>query len=66
MKVYLSDLREIGYCIKGTQEFFLKHNMDWDEFKRFGIESEIFLATNDIMAIKLAEIAINRSLEDGR
>ena len=56
-KVYLCHLRDVGYCVDGTRLFFIKHGLDWRDFKRNGIEPEKLIATNDIMAIKLAEAA---------
>lgn len=56
-KVYLCHLRDIKYCVDGTRLFFIRHNLDWEEFKRNGIDAQKLIETNDIMAIKLAEIA---------
>lgn len=56
-RVYLHHLRDVRYCISGTRLFFIKHGLDWDDFKRNGIDAEKLIATNDIMAIKLAEAA---------
>lgn len=56
-RVYLCHLRDIGYCVDGTRLFFFTHNLDWQDFKKNGIDAQKLIATNDIMAIKLAEIA---------
>ena len=54
--IYLSDLRKLGYCAKGTKAFFESHELDWKNFVKNGIEEEKLKATNDAMAIKLAEV----------
>ena len=56
-RVYLHHLRDVRYCINGTRLFFERHNLDWQDFKRNGIDAEKLIETNDIMAIKLAEAA---------
>ena len=56
-RVYLHHLRDVRYCINGTRLFFERHHLDWQDFKRNGIDAEKLIKTNDIMAIKLAEAA---------
>ena len=46
-------LRELGYCNRGSREFFSKHGLDWGRFLKEGIEAEKLLATNDAMAARL-------------
>lgn len=56
--VYLRHLRiSPRYCIDGTKSFFDRHNLDWRDFCRNGIDAQKLIDTNDIMAIKLAERA---------
>ena len=56
-KVFLRHLKP-GYCWKGTRAFFLRHGIDPDEFRRNGISAERLIETKDLMAIQLAERAI--------
>jgi hypothetical protein len=48
-------LRELGYCNRGSREWFARHGLDWAEFIERGIEAEKLTATNDAMATKLVE-----------
>lgn len=59
MKVSVRDLRKCNYCIKGAKVFFMKHNLDWEKFKRGGIEANELEATKDGMALKLVEAVKN-------
>ena len=46
-----------GYCARGTEAFFKKHDLDWLDFKENGIDAQKLVNTGDEMAIKLAERA---------
>jgi hypothetical protein len=50
-------LRELGYCNRGSREFFQRHGLDWADFLKNGIEAEKMLATNDAMAARTVEQA---------
>lgn len=50
-------LREIGYCNRGSREFFRRHGLDWADFLKRGIEAEKLLATNDAQAENLVKHA---------
>lgn len=62
-KVFLRDLRP-GYCIAKTKEFMQTNGMDWDDFKQNGIDAQVLIDTGDVMAIRLAERAVE--VGDGR
>lgn len=49
--------RELGYCNRGTREFFARHGMDWPTFLREGLPASAFEATGDAMALKLVKHA---------
>jgi hypothetical protein len=57
MNVYPRHLRKLGYCRRGTREFFYRHDLDWSEFLRNGLPEQEFLATGDAMAIRLVKVA---------
>lgn len=49
-----------GYCNKGARQFFERHNMDWNHFRKHGLDEQVFLNTHDAMAIDLVEHARGR------
>lgn len=53
----LRDLRGKGYCIRGAKEWCLRHNIDFGQFIREGIESDTLLATGDQLAEDLVRFA---------
>lgn len=55
MKVTLNDCREVHYCTKGIRLFFKKHDLDFMDFCRNGIEASELEALNDSMANKILE-----------
>ena len=62
MIVYISDAVELGYCIKGLKEFCRRHNVDFKDFVKNGIEADIILKIEDAMAFKLVEYARNKRM----
>lgn len=64
MIVTLAHLRSIpgygprpGFCASGSRAFFKRHGLDWDSFRRTGIEADELAATGDALAIALVEWA---------
>ena len=47
----------VSYCMSGVRDYFEKHGWDFADFVANGIDTKILRETNDLMAIKLAEIA---------
>lgn len=50
-------LREIGYCNRGSREWFARQGLNWADFVENGVEAEKLRATGDAMAEKLVEHA---------
>ncbi len=46
---------KFGYCLPGTRLFFIKYKLNYRNFIRYGIDSEILLKTRDHYAIRLVE-----------
>lgn len=44
-----------GYCSNMAREFFKAHDLDWRDFIKNGIDSEVLLSTGDILACRLVE-----------
>jgi hypothetical protein len=40
-----------GLCRRGARAWFDRYGLDWDSFRRDGIDSETLLATGDAFAI---------------
>lgn len=57
MQITMSDIRRIQFCSRGARDFFLRHNLDWNEFVKNGLPEEVILATKDQMAIDVVEAA---------
>lgn len=57
LRVYRRHLNALKYCARGSREFFQKHNLDWSDFLRNGIEREKFIETGDSMALKAVQVA---------
>lgn len=58
-------LRELGYCNRGSRDWFAAHGMSWADFLQGGIEGERLLATGDAMAERLVAHA-EKDQENGR
>lgn len=56
MKITLRDLRAAGVCPR-AKLWCDSNGIDWDDFKRNGIESDVLEATGDPRAIRVVEIA---------
>ena len=63
MMVYIKDAVELGYCIKGLKEFCKRHDIDFKDFVKNGIEADIILKIEDAMAFKLVEYARSKRME---
>ena len=59
--VKMSHLRELKYCSKGVRAFFVRYNLDFQNFLKHGIDEETLSKTNDAMAFRAIEKA-----KDGR
>lgn len=56
-RIYRRHLNVLGYCARGSREFFTKHGLAWGEFLREGIERDKLVSTGDAMAVKVVKIA---------
>lgn len=54
------DLRTLGFCNRGSREFFDRHGLNWASFMQSGVEAELLLATDDEMAKQAVEQARKR------
>lgn len=64
MKITMQHLRSVkgftakpGFCAHGVRAWFARHNMDYTDFLKNGVDEEVLLATNDPMALAVVEQA---------
>lgn len=64
MIVYSSDLRKIKFCSGGAREFFKTYQLDYSDFLKNGIDSELLKALNngqgDAMSNRVIEYIAKR------
>lgn len=53
------DLIAAQQCSSGTRSFF-RHCLDWSDFLKNGVDAEILLKINDVMANQVIEQARRR------
>ena len=46
-------LRDLGYCNRGSRQFFERHRLDWADFLKNGIDAGVLMATGDAMAARV-------------
>ena len=62
-RVYIHHARAVlnangrGYCAPGMRKFAERHNLDFHDFVKNGIDAEILIATGDAMALRIVEEA---------
>lgn len=73
MIVTLEHLRTIpgfgnkpGFCSRGGRDWFAAHGLDWNAFRKEGIEAERLVATGDGLALALVAHAQRMEAIDGR
>lgn len=60
MKITMADIRAAKMCSKGARKFFARHDWDWSDFLRNGIDADVVQATGDAMAMTVLEVARER------
>lgn len=66
MLITISDIRKAGHCVSGAREWAHAYDIDFRDFIRNGIDSEVLLATGDAMAQQVVDRKIEREASDGR
>lgn len=59
--ITMDDALAVNYCAKGTRRFFIEHGLDFADFLKNGIESDVFLekTKHDAMVVALVEAVRN-------
>jgi hypothetical protein len=63
--VTITDVRMAGHCVAGARDWFRAYDLDFREFVRNGMDSDILLATDDALAKQVIERKLQRESEDG-
>lgn len=58
--ITMNDVRNATMCSRGARAFFIRHNLDWDEFLKNGVPISVIEAIDDAMALKVVEVARGR------
>ncbi|TIW05730.1 MAG: hypothetical protein E5V74_01705 [Mesorhizobium sp.] len=54
-RVTISDVRRAGHCVSGAKAWFDRHDLDFRDFIKNGIDEETFLASGDALAAGVVE-----------
>ena len=57
MIITMRHIRKAKMCSKGGRAFAKKHNVDWEDFLKNGVDSKDFEDMDDAMVQKVLEIA---------
>lgn len=55
--VHIRHVRAVNLCSGGTRTWFRQHDFDWDEFLTNGLPVEMFEASGDPLALRVAGAA---------
>mgnify|MGYP000619193081 CR=1 FL=1 len=55
MKITMRDLRACNMCSRGARKFFERHNLDWNDFIKNGVDCDVVAKTKDAMAMKVVD-----------
>lgn len=58
--VTVDDIMAAKQCCKGGRTWFSEHGLDWSDFVMKGIDADILLAIDDVMAHQVVEVARGR------
>lgn len=65
MLITITDIREAGHCVAGARTWFKAYDLDFREFLKNGLDSEVLLATGDGLAEQVIQRKIERETADG-
>lgn len=55
--ITMRDIRKATQCSRGGRAFFLKHDLDWPDFLKNGIQAGKVIDTGDVMALQVVRVA---------
>lgn len=63
--VTITDIRMAGHCVSGARDWFKAYDLDFRDFIRNGMDSDILLATGDGLAKQVIERKLEREAQNG-
>lgn len=63
-RVYINDLRDLGYCNKGIRKWLQRRDLSWSDLLRNGISFDTLRKSGDSMAIAAISCAEQRKKGD--
>lgn len=60
-KITISDIRSAGHCAKGVKSWFERHDLDFKDFLKNGIDEELFLQSGDALAARIVKLKRERN-----
>jgi len=58
--ITMRDVRAANMCSRGARAFLAERGIDWADFLRNGVSSEVLIKTGDAMALRVVEVARGR------
>lgn len=56
-RMYIRHIRAGGFCARGARDWAARHNIDYNDFLKNGIDCEVLEATGDHFAITVCKLA---------
>jgi hypothetical protein len=66
LRVYSRHIRAAKICMNGSRQFFVQHNLDWNDFLANGIPVSVLEDIGDPIALRAAVEAQKEAGSDGR
>lgn len=57
MKITINHVRKAGHCSKGARSWFERHDLDFKEFIRNGMNEEVLIVKGDALILRVIELA---------
>lgn len=56
-RMYIRHIRASGFCARGARDWAARHNIDYNDFLKNGIDCDMLEATGDHFAITVCKLA---------
>lgn len=66
LRVYSRHIRAAKICMNGSRQFFVKHDLNWNDFLDNGIPVSVLKKIGDPIALRAARQAELEAGNDGR
>lgn len=55
-RITITDIRAAGHCARGAKAWFERHDLDFKDFLKNGIEEEELLKSGDALAVRVVDM----------